>query len=502
MLSPVELYPAVHAWLQAVGAVPHAAGVASVAQVVTALLIGQSLRSASVARTLVSRPGVHARQRYRRVRRILTRPWLSSAHLTPWLVRAALTLVGDAVPHLALDTVRCGRWEVITVGVVWHGRMLPVGWEVLPYPWPKGAFTPAVLRLLWRIGAVWPADRRPHLVADRGFPSLKLFRTLESLGWTWTIRLRAKLTVGVDGAARARHEVIAASQPGVWTGRPSTYGTGRQRVAGHLVIGRGDAVRSCPSTRRTPVAWSTGASSRPPAGARCGTSIPAGGSPPLSRPMAGSSCSPPTPPGSTPARATRAGGRRRAAIAMPRAGTTASMAGTSNPPPPARPTPRSSTPSSDSGPSARSSSRPSAITSVGPTPRRSSTTSALAGPPPGDSASGCAAASPSPIIRVISDPGSSTPCATPPCTCASPSLLLPTLLPLRGSPVPPDPARTPVLPTPMPQPPHHAYHGPCWARKSAAPTSPDPHGPTVGEGEAPASGMVLPSPAHRERGWG
>jgi hypothetical protein len=35
MLAPVELYPAVHAWLQAVGATPHAAGVASVAPVVT-----------------------------------------------------------------------------------------------------------------------------------------------------------------------------------------------------------------------------------------------------------------------------------------------------------------------------------------------------------------------------------------------------------------------------------------------------------------------------------
>jgi hypothetical protein len=132
MLSPVELYPAVQAWLQGMGAVPHAASVASVAPVVTALLIGQSLRSASLARTLVSLPGVHARQRYRRVRRILTRPWLASAHLTPWLVRAALALVSDAVPHLAMATVRCGRWEVITVGVVWHGRLLPVGWEVLP----------------------------------------------------------------------------------------------------------------------------------------------------------------------------------------------------------------------------------------------------------------------------------------------------------------------------------------------------------------------------------
>jgi len=242
MLSPAELYPAVYAWLQAVGAVPHAAGVASVAQLVTALVLGQSLRAASLARTMVSEPGVPARQRYRRVRRILTRRWLSSAHLTPWLVRAALMLVRDPVPHATMDTVRCGRWEVVTVGVVWHGRMLPVGWEVLPYPWPKGAFTPAVLRLLWRLGTAWPADRRPHLVADRGFPSLKLFRTLATLGWTWTIRLRARLTMGIDGEARALHDLLAASQPGVWTCRPGTYGTGRQRVAGHLVIGRGDAI--------------------------------------------------------------------------------------------------------------------------------------------------------------------------------------------------------------------------------------------------------------------
>jgi hypothetical protein len=252
MLSPVELYPAVHAWLQVVGAVPHAAGVASVAQVVTALLLGQSLRPASLARTLVSRPSVHARQRYRRVRRILTRRWLSSAQLTPWLVRAALTLVSDAVPHLAMDTVRCGRWEVITVGVVWHGRVLPVGWEVLPYPWPKGAFTPAVVRLLGRLDAVWPTDRRPHLVADRGFPSLKLFRTLAALEWTWTIRLRAKLTVGIAGAARPLHELIASSQPGVWTSRPITYGTGRQRVAGQLVLGRGDAMPVLPWHQANP----------------------------------------------------------------------------------------------------------------------------------------------------------------------------------------------------------------------------------------------------------
>lgn len=252
MLAPAELYPVVVTWLQVLGVVPHAAGLASVSQVVTALLIGQSLRSAQLARTMLSSPKVSARQRYRRVRRILTRARLSSAQLTPWLVRAALALVRDPVPHLAMDTVRCGRWEVITVGVVWHGRILPVGWEVLPYPWPKGVFTPTVVRLLERIGDGWPAERRPHLVADRGFPSLTLFRALERLQWGWTIRLRAKLTVGVDGEARALYDLVTASQPGVWTCQPITYGTGRQRVAGQLVIGRGDALQVLPRHQANP----------------------------------------------------------------------------------------------------------------------------------------------------------------------------------------------------------------------------------------------------------
>ncbi|HEX2312724.1 MAG TPA: hypothetical protein VHJ17_03265 [Thermomonospora sp.] len=252
MLAPAELYPAVASWLQGLGAFRHAAGLASVAQVVTAVLIGQSLRVGSVARTLLSAPEVAARHRYRRVRRVVTRARLRSTDLTPWLVRAALMLVDDATPHLAMDTVRCGRWEAITLGVVWHGRVLPVGWEVVPYPWPRGQFTPAVLRLLWRVAASWPAARRPHLVADRGFPSLTLFRALEQLGWGWTVRLRVKLSVGVDGEVRALTDLLACHPPGRWTARAITYGTGRQRVAGHLIIGRGDALRVLPRHQANP----------------------------------------------------------------------------------------------------------------------------------------------------------------------------------------------------------------------------------------------------------
>src|SRR5919198_1634015 len=181
MPAPSEVYALV-VWLEALGAAPH-------------------------------RTAVPARQRYKRVARAWGRPWLAPGWLTPRLVRAALALVApDPAPwptagltHLVLDSVRCGRWELFALGVAWHGRVLPVGWAVLPYPWPKGAFTPTACALVHRVAAAWPADRPAHLVADRAFPSRPLLRALAEAGWGYTLRLRAK-TAGAGrrpGTARA-----------------------------------------------------------------------------------------------------------------------------------------------------------------------------------------------------------------------------------------------------------------------------------------------------------
>ena len=252
MLSPEALYPGIDEVVQALEVATSEAGTASMASLVTGVLLGQSLRRAELGRAQASERSVPARQRYLRVARGLTRPWLSSAELTPRLILAALAVVDEPVPHLAMDTVRCGAWESITVGVVWHGRVLPIGWEVLPYPWPKGVFTPAMLRLLWRINRAWPPGPRPHLVADRGFPSLALFRMLEQVGWGWTIRLRARLTVGVDGTVQHVRELLAQARPGAWTSQAITSGTGRQRVPGHLVLGRGDALTILPRHQANP----------------------------------------------------------------------------------------------------------------------------------------------------------------------------------------------------------------------------------------------------------
>jgi len=248
MLSPSELYPLVLQWLQALQLTPHPTAQPALAHLVSALLVGQSLRPSALMRTLLSPEPVPARQRYKRVRRTWARRWLTPAWLTPRLVRAALALVGpDPAPwptagltHLALDSVRCGRWEVFTLGVVWHGRVLVVGWAVLPYPWPKGRFTPTVCALLQQVAAAWPAERPAHLVADRAFPSRPLFQTLRQLGWGWTVRLRAKSWVTVAGQPQWVRALLGSAQVESWTAYTgAAYGSGPQALPGTLVVGRG-----------------------------------------------------------------------------------------------------------------------------------------------------------------------------------------------------------------------------------------------------------------------
>jgi hypothetical protein len=256
MLSPQELYPLVQLWVHALDLAPSAAALSALSHLLVALLGGQSLRPAALMRALLSPEPVPARQRYKRVARFWEREWLTPAWLTPRLVRATLALVAPdgqgptaGLTHVVLDSVRCGPWEVFTLGVVWHGRMVPLSWAALPYPWPRGQVTPTVCRLVQQVAAVWPDGRPAHLVADRAFPSQKLFRTLRGVQWGWTVRLRAPMSVTVQGGAGTVRALLARARPNGWTVWAGAYGQGRKALPTTLVVGRGVAV--WPAHQRT-----------------------------------------------------------------------------------------------------------------------------------------------------------------------------------------------------------------------------------------------------------
>jgi hypothetical protein len=241
MLSSTTVYDLLLPWIAALGVAPHRATARALCERLTAVLLGQTLTPADLVRTLVSDLPAPARSGFRRVARTWVSPTLSAAWLTPILVRAALALcwaVGST-PFLALDSVRCGGWEIFTVGLVVHKRSLLLGWTVLPYPWPKKTFTPRVCALLAQVAAAWPAGvPAPHLLADRGFPSSKLFRLLRWLGWEFTIRLRASDCVTLPGQAQQRlRAVLAGAREGCWDfWREVEYGAGPRA---NLVVGRG-----------------------------------------------------------------------------------------------------------------------------------------------------------------------------------------------------------------------------------------------------------------------
>jgi hypothetical protein len=193
-------YDRVQAWVKAVLGPVHATVIMTVAWAVLCLLIAQRVTAAAVARALPAEQAGSGRSCLRRVRRWWTGPELDQALISPRLIGLARTLLPPgALVVVALDTTRLGPWEVWLVGIVVAGRTLPIGWAVIPYPWPKGRFRATTLALITQLQAAFPPRVRWTLVADRGFPSAALFGQLRQGGTDWTVRLRLSDWVTVGG---------------------------------------------------------------------------------------------------------------------------------------------------------------------------------------------------------------------------------------------------------------------------------------------------------------
>jgi hypothetical protein len=193
-------YTPVYRWVKQVLGNTHTTVVATVAWAVLCLLVAQRVTSAALARALPAEQAGSGRSCLRRVRRWWSGPALEQATISPALIRLALALVtADHPMVVALDTTRLGPWEVWLAGIVVAGRTLPIGWAVIPYPWPKGRFRTTTLALIRQLQQAFPVKVRWTLVADRGFPSAALFAQLRQGHTDFSVRLRLSDWVTVGG---------------------------------------------------------------------------------------------------------------------------------------------------------------------------------------------------------------------------------------------------------------------------------------------------------------
>src|SRR5215510_10318068 len=247
-------YESVHCWVKHVLGRTHATVVGTVTWAVLCLLVAQRVTPAALARALPYEQAGSGRSCLRRVRRWWSGPPLAQVEISAALIRQALLVRATArAVVVALDTTRVGPWEVWLAGIVVGGRTLPIGWAVIPYPWPKGRYRATTLALVTQLQAAFPPGVRWSLVADRGFPSAALFAQLRAGGTDFSLRLRLSDWVRVAGVYAQVLEHLAAGRLRVGYRTAATVGQGRPTlplVRGWVVVSA--AVASPPPHKQNP----------------------------------------------------------------------------------------------------------------------------------------------------------------------------------------------------------------------------------------------------------
>ena len=229
-------YAHVQEWVKTMAGRTHATVVQTIAWAVLCVLVAQRVTPAALARALPMAQGGPARARLARVRRWWTGPPLDQAVVRPQRIQVALALLpaGQAVV-VALDTTRLGPWEVWLAGLVVPGRTLPIGWAVLPSPWPNGQFRTTPLALLQRLQSAFPSGVCWSLGADRGFPRALVFAPWRHRGPGCSVRRRWRDWVTVAGVYAMVVEHWEAGRR--LDGQRTAAGMGRGRPEQPLVPG-------------------------------------------------------------------------------------------------------------------------------------------------------------------------------------------------------------------------------------------------------------------------
>jgi hypothetical protein len=128
-----------------------------------------------------------------RLRRFLKQDGLPVAdYYTPWVRHLFAHWSGREVSLVMDRTDIEDRWSVLTLGVTYRHRLLPLAWDVVSF---GATSAERQITLLQRIQPYVPSLERVrvNLYADSEFRAVSVQRTCQGYGWHWQVGLKSDL---------------------------------------------------------------------------------------------------------------------------------------------------------------------------------------------------------------------------------------------------------------------------------------------------------------------
>ncbi len=133
-----------------------------------------------------------------RLRRFLKNSHVGPATCYQQVARHVLGQWSGCEVGLVMDrTDLQDRWSILMLGVAYRKRVVPLGWDVLPFGSTSAA---RQIALLQRVQPYLPAGVRVHFYGDSEFRAVPLQQTCRDYQWHWQVGLKSDLYFRPAGA--------------------------------------------------------------------------------------------------------------------------------------------------------------------------------------------------------------------------------------------------------------------------------------------------------------
>lgn len=194
----------------------------------------------SQIRKLAGAAGGHADSQRRRLQRFLARPQPMPLFFQAWTDSVVRALKPRTVVLIVDGTKLKAALGVMTVGVVFEGRCIPLAWRVYRAnsraDYPKEGQSRMIIRLLKQVRGGLPKGTAVRVLADRGIgTSPLLMRGIMAMGWTFLFRVTKQSKIVLpDGQAVTFYDQVDA--PGDRYDASGLVFKQRGRIPGHVRV--------------------------------------------------------------------------------------------------------------------------------------------------------------------------------------------------------------------------------------------------------------------------